>query len=46
MVIMVDSRAGSFIPLLNSNEKEIINAMPQIKATLDKNKSQRIGILV
>ena len=40
---MVDSSVGSFIPLVNSKEKEIINATPQIKANLDKNKSQRIG---
>jgi hypothetical protein len=46
MVMMVDSSVGSFAQLLISTETDIIKNTPQIKDSLDKNKSQRIGILV
>jgi hypothetical protein len=44
--MIVDSSTGSLTHLLISNVKEAIKNKPQIKASLDKNKSQRIGILV
>ena len=40
---MVDSSVGSLIHLLISKLKESRKKTPQIKANLDKNKSQRIG---
>ncbi len=46
IVIMVDSKSCSAGLFIISNKKESNAHTPQIKASLDKNKSQRIGILV
>jgi hypothetical protein len=46
IVIIVDTRLSSLTQSLISNDNDNRNETPQIKANLDKNKSQRIGILV
>jgi hypothetical protein len=44
--MIVPAISSSFVHLYISNEVARMKNMPQIKANLDKNKSQRIGILV
>jgi hypothetical protein len=46
MVMIVDSSIGSFTQLYKSKVNDATKNKPHIKASLDKNKSQRIGILV
>lgn len=43
---MVETRLSSFTQSLTSNDNDSRKETPQIKANLDKNKSQRIRILV
>jgi len=45
IVMMVETMLSSLIQSLKSNERDNTNETPHIKANLDKNKSQRIGIL-
>jgi hypothetical protein len=46
IVIMVETMLPSCIQFHISCESDSRKKTPQIKASLDKNKSQRIGILV
>lgn len=46
MVITVDENNSLFSVLNMASISHITMQMPEIKANLDKNKSQRIGILV
>ena len=46
MVMMVETRLSSFTQSHIRSDKVSRKKSPQIKASLDKNKSQRIGILL
>jgi hypothetical protein len=46
IVIMVETMLSSFIQSFTNNDNVSRKKRPQIKANLDKNKSQRMGILV
>ena len=43
MIMTVEVRVSSCVQLLIRNDNANKKKIPQIKATLDKNKSQRIG---